>query len=161
MAARRCSPSWRCSPWRLVAPLSLATHGSRPPSARDDRRTAVLAAARQEAVNFTTLDYRHLDRDLGRVLHGSTGDFRKQFRAGTKDLTTLVTAEQGGLARARCSTPASSSTTPDSARVLVVADSTVTNAAEPQAGRSGTTGCSWTWSASGGRWLVSDLQFVG
>ena len=57
----------------------------------DARRTAILAAARQQAVNFTTLDYRHLDRDLGRVLHGSTGDFRKQFRAGTNDLTSLVT----------------------------------------------------------------------
>ena len=34
-------------------------------SDRDQRRTDVLAAARQQAVNFTTLDYQHLDRDLG------------------------------------------------------------------------------------------------
>ena len=36
-------------------------------AARDDRRAEVLHAARQQTVNFTTLDYRHIDRDLGRV----------------------------------------------------------------------------------------------
>ena len=54
----------------------------------------MLQAARQQAVNFTTLDYRHLDRDLGRVLDGATGEFRKEFEAGTKDLKELVTANR-------------------------------------------------------------------
>ena len=48
----------------------------------------------------------------------------------------------------------------DSARVLVVADSTVTNTASPKRS-SGTTGCSSTSSATASRWLVSDLPFVG
>ena len=60
----------------------------------DARRTEVLQAARQQAVNFTTLDYQHLDRDLGRVLRGATGQFRAQFSSGIKDLEELVTANK-------------------------------------------------------------------
>ena len=73
---------------------SLAPEVSAAGSTRTTGVTEVLHAARQQAVNFTTLDYRHLDRDLGRVLDGATGDFRKQFRAGTTDLTALVTANK-------------------------------------------------------------------
>ena len=48
----------------------------------------------------------------------------------------------------------------DSARVLVVADSTVTNAAQPQPQKRHYR-MQLDLVRSGGRWLVSDLQFVG
>jgi Mce-associated membrane protein len=126
---------------------------------RDDRREAVLAAARQASVNFTTLDYQHLDRDLGRVLADATGDFRKQFRSGTTQLTTLVT-ENKAVSRGEVLDVGLVSSDDDSARVLVVADSTVTNAAEstPQKRHYR---MQLDLVRHGDRWLVSDLQFVG
>jgi Mce-associated membrane protein len=153
----------------LVAVAALVATGVLAPkisaaSARDDRRTEVLQAARQQAVNFTTLDYRHLDRDLGRVVAGSTGEFRKQFRSGTKDLTRLVT-DNKAVSTGEVLSAGLVSSDADSARVLVVADSTVVNTGSPKgekrhyriqmdlvrhAGSAGRSG-----------WLVSDLTFVG
>ena len=128
-------------------------------SERDKRRTAVLGAARQQAVNFTTLDYQHLDRDLGRVLRGATGDFRKQFRSGTKDLSTLVTQNKA-VSRGEVLDAGLVSSDDDSARVLVVADSTVTNAADPKPQKRHYR-MQLDLVRHGDRWLVSDLQFVG
>lgn len=128
-------------------------------SAREDRRAEVLHAARQQAVNFTTLDYRHLDRDLGRVLHGATGSFRKEFKAGTEDLTTLVTQNKA-VSRGEVLEAGIVSSDADSARVLVVADSTVTNAAQTEPDKRHYR-MQLDLVRQGGRWLVSDLQFVG
>jgi Mce-associated membrane protein len=128
-------------------------------SDRDTRRTEILAAARQQAVNFTTLDYRHLDRDLGRVLRGATGDFRKQFRAGTDDLSTLVTQNKA-VSQGQVLEAGIVSDDADSARVLVVADSTVTNSADPTPQKRHYR-MQLDLVRDGGRWLVSDLQFVG
>jgi Mce-associated membrane protein len=126
---------------------------------REQRRTEVLRAARQHAVNFTTLDYRRLDRDLGRVLDGATGEFRKQFEAGTKDLSELVTANQavseGEVLEAGIVTDDE-----DSARVLVVADSTVNNTGSEEPQRRHYR-LQLDLVRDGDRWLVSDLQFVG
>lgn len=132
-------------------------------AARDDRRTEVLAAARQAVVNFTTLDYRHLDRDLGRVLAGSTGDFRSQFRAGTKDLRSLVTGNKA-VSQGEVLEAGLVSSDDDSARVLVVADSSVTNTANPKAQRRHyriQLDLVRHPSAEHPRWLVSNLTFVG
>jgi len=126
---------------------------------RSDRREAVLDSARQQAVNFTTLDYRHLDRDLGRVLHGATGDFRKQFRAGTADLTSLVTQNKA-TSEGEVLDAGIVSDDADSARVLVVADSTVTNSADAKPTKRHYR-MQLDLVRHGSRWLVSDLQFVG
>ena len=56
----------------------------------EQRRQDILAAARQSALNFTSLDYRHYDRDSANVLAGATGDFKKQFAAQTEQHTRLV-----------------------------------------------------------------------
>ena len=126
---------------------------------RDQRRTDVLAAARQQAVNFTTLDYQHLDRDLRRVLSGATGGFRKQFESGTKDLSQLVTENQA-VSQGEVLEAGIVSDDEDSARVLVVADSTVTNSASSDPQRRHYR-LQLDLVHRGDRWLVSDLRFVG
>ncbi len=126
---------------------------------RDDQRARILDDARQHAVNFTTLDYQELDRDLGRVLDGATGDFRKQFEQGTSDLSTLVTENQA-VSRGEVLEAGIVSSDDDSARVLVVADSTVTNSADPDPQKRHYR-MQLDLVRSGDRWLVSDLQFVG
>lgn len=123
------------------------------------RHQDILAAARQSALNFTSLDYRHYDRDSANVMKGATGDFKEQFAAQTGELTKLVAANrsvsegqvlEAGIARAD----------ERSARVLVVADSKVTNKAAPE-GQSRTYRLQLDLVLEKGRWLTSDVEFVG
>jgi len=60
-------------------------------------RTDVLAAARQQVINFTTLDYRRFDQGSERLLAGSTGDFAEQYRANMPQLKELVVKKQDGV----------------------------------------------------------------
>ena len=89
----------------------------------------------------------------------STGDFRSQFRAGTKDLTALVT-ENKATSQGEVLDAGIVSDDADSARVLVVADSTVTNSADPKPQKRHYR-MQLDLVREGSRWLVSDLQFVG
>ncbi|MDI9884395.1 hypothetical protein QMZ92_08255 [Streptomyces sp. HNM0645] len=127
--------------------------------AGEERRQDILAAARRSALNFTSLDYRHYERDSANVLKGATGDFKEQFAAQTAELTKLVAANksvsegqvlEAGVARADERT----------ARVLVVADSKVTNSAAPE-GQSRTYRLQLDLVLEGGRWLTSNVEFVG
>ncbi|MGW1881533.1 hypothetical protein [Streptomyces sp. NPDC001970] len=125
----------------------------------EQRHQAILAAARQSALNFTSLDHRHYSRDSANVLKGATGEFREQFAAQTAELTKLVAANksvsegqvlEAGIARADERT----------ARVLVVADSKVTNVAAPE-GQARTYRLQLDLVLENGRWLTSDVEFVG
>ena len=128
-------------------------------SSDSQRREEVLQAARQQGINLTTLDHRSVDRDLERVLAGATGTFKKEFAAGAKDLTDLVVENKavstGEVLEAGLVTADS-----DSARVLVVVDSTVSNAAtgEEQVRHYR---MQLDLARRGQRWLTSDLTFVG
>lgn len=125
----------------------------------EQRGRDAVAAARQSALNFTSLDYRHYGRDSRNVLNGATGDFKKQFGAQTKELTKLVAKNksvsegkilEAGLVRAG----------ERSARVLVVADSKVTNVAAPD-GQARNYRLQLDMVLEEGRWLTSDIEFVG
>ncbi|GHD21626.1 hypothetical protein GCM10010313_55450 [Streptomyces violarus] len=125
----------------------------------DQRRQGVLAAARQSALNFTSLDYRHYDRDSANVLAGATGDFKKQFTAQTGQLTTLV-AQNKSVSEGQVLEAGIVRSDEDSARVLVVADSKVTNSAAPE-GEARTYRLQLDLVHKDGRWLTSDVEFVG
>ncbi|MFD4720892.1 DUF4573 domain-containing protein [Streptomyces sp. NPDC058423] len=127
--------------------------------ADEQRRQDILAAARRSALNFTSLDYRHYERDSANVLKGAAGEFKEQFAAQTAELTKLVAANksvsegqvlEAGIARSDGRT----------ARVLVVADSKVTNSAAPE-GQSRTYRLQLDLVLEGGRWLTSNVEFVG
>ena len=126
---------------------------------RDASREAVLRAAHQHVMNFTTIDHRTLDRDLRRVLRGSTGDFHKEFKAGTADLSSVLTGSEA-VSNGEVLEAGLVSADADSARVLVVADSTVRNTAstEPQKRHYR---MQLDLVVDDGRWLVSDLRFLG
>lgn len=125
----------------------------------DQRRQDVLAAARQSALNFTSLDYRHYDRDSANVLEGATGDFKKQFAAQTAQLTRLVT-ENKSVSEGQVLEAGVIRSDAHAARVLVVADSKVTNTAAPR-GEARTYRLQLDLVHRGGRWLTSDVEFVG
>ncbi|MFF5482802.1 hypothetical protein ACFY5C_36600 [Streptomyces sp. NPDC012935] len=125
----------------------------------DQRRQDILAAARQSALNFTSLDYRHYDRDSANVLAGATGDFKKQFAAQTEQLTQLV-ATNKSVSEGQVLEAGIVRSSENSARVLVVADSKVTNTAVPQ-GEARTYRLQLDLVHRDGRWLASDVEFVG
>ncbi|MGW1952089.1 hypothetical protein ACWCPI_04880 [Streptomyces sp. NPDC001920] len=125
----------------------------------DRRRQDILSAARQSALNFTSLDHRHYARDSARVLAGATGDFKKQFAARTKQLTQLV-AQNKSVSQGQVLEAGIVRSDAASARVLVVADSKVTNTAVPQ-GEARTYRLQLDLVHRDGRWLTSDVEFVG
>ncbi|MFF3314759.1 hypothetical protein ACFYV5_04515 [Streptomyces sp. NPDC003035] len=125
----------------------------------DRRHQDILAAARQSALNFTSLDYRHYDRDSKNVLNGATGDFKKQFAAQTTQLTKIV-ADNKSVSEGQILDAGIARADERTARVLVVADSKVTNVAAPQ-GTSRNYRLQLDLVLEDGQWLTSDVEFVG
>jgi Mce-associated membrane protein len=127
--------------------------------AADDRRAEVLQQARQIAVNFTTMDHRTFDEDVALVLDGATGTFRDEFRAGVEQTRALVTDNEsvsvGTVTEAGLVTADE-----DTARVLLVVDTEVTNTATPQPVPRHYR-VQLDLARTGDRWLASDLRFVG
>lgn len=126
---------------------------------REDDRQDALRAARQSALNLTSIDYEQFDEAVERVLEGATGDFREEFEQNSGDLEALLlenevqsegTVVEAGIVRSDAS----------NATVLVVVDSTVRNTEVPD-GRTNTNRMQLEVEKIDGRWLTSTLQFVG
>lgn len=124
--------------------------------AEQAHRNAILRAARQFAVNFTTLDAKTLDQDIQRILDGATGAFRAQYAAGSSQITEVLKRDQsastGEVLEAAILTEDD-----DSAQVLLVVDSTVTNAEAPQ-GAVRHFRIKMSLVREGGRWLAAELD---
>lgn len=125
----------------------------------DNAREAGLTAARQSALNLTSIDQEDFDGDVARVLDGATGEFRQDFQARSADLQTLldeneVSAEGTVLEAAIIRSDRQSAT------VLVVVDSTVSNSAAPE-GRVNSYRMRLEVERVGDSWLTSQLEFVG
>ena len=157
---------FRILPWLLAGFLVLAAAGVgvlgynlHEQNLQQQRDQDILAAARQEALNFVSIDYRNFDQDSKNVLAGATGDFKQQFTDETQTLKGLVTTNkaissgqvlQAGVVTANAT----------NARVLVVADGTVANTAAPS-GQVRNYRLQMDLVNQGGTWLTSDIEFVG
>jgi Mce-associated membrane protein len=53
-------------------------------------RNELVEAARQGAVNLTTIDYTKVDADIKRILDSSTGDFRDDFQRRSQPFVVVV-----------------------------------------------------------------------
>lgn len=157
---------FRLLPWLLAAALVLVAaavgflgYRVHQENQADERSQDVLAAARQEALNFISIDYRNFAQDSNNVLSGATGDFKQQFSDQSKTLQGLVTSNKavstGQVLRAGVV-----SSSPTAARVLVVADATVANSAAP-AGQVRNYRLQLDLVDQNGQWLTSDIEFVG
>ena len=157
---------FRMLPWILAGALIVAAIGVgvlgyrvHQENLNGQRDQQVLTAARQEALNFISIDYRNFDQDSRNVLSGATGDFKQQFNDQSKTLQGLVTANKavssGQVLQAGVVTSG-----PTSARVLVVADATVANTASP-AGQVRNYRLQMDLVEQDGQWLTSNLEFVG
>lgn len=124
----------------------------------EERRGEVLQEAKQHAVNFTTLDHRTFDDDIELVLDGATGTFREQFGSGVEEVRELVTQNES-VSKGSVSEAGLVSVDDDSARVLVVADTEVSNLSSPEP-QPRHYRIQLDLTLTGDRWLVSDLTFV-
>ena len=61
---------------------------------RADQGAAALAAGKQLAINFVTMDYRTFDSYGTQVLNGASGSFRSDYAAKLADLKKVVVANQ-------------------------------------------------------------------
>lgn len=135
--------------------LAVTLHDS---SNAAQQREAVLIAARQEAVNLTNLNRQAGGREFDAVLAGSAGSLRQQLSGGrsaflkalgSNNVTSAGTVLDAGIM----------SMTSSTATVLLNVKATVRNkqtyAPETRL---------YHWQAalvySGGRWLMSSLEFV-
>ena len=128
-----------------------------------DRRESVdngaLAVAKQEAKNFFSLDHRHAEEDVDRVLSLATEPFKSQYAAkrdevvaGVQDKKLVVTAllPDDGTAIEYF--------TEDRAQVLVSADVTTEQRGDEETQRHRTR---IKLEKVDGRWLVSGIETVG
>jgi Mce-associated membrane protein len=122
-------------------------------------RDAALSAARQSALNLTSIDQQDFEDDVAAVLDGATGEFRSDFAARADDLERLLT-ENDVVAEGQVLESALVRSDRQSATALVVVDSTVRNAATPD-GRVNSYRMRLELEKVGDRWLTSVLEFVG
>jgi hypothetical protein len=126
---------------------------------RSEADPAAEVIARRQAINFFSLDYRHIDADLDRVLALSTGEFRKQYadqrdrvRQGVAKQKLVVTAEvpESGTALEYQHD--------DAAQVLVAVDATTSGRTVKETNRYRVR---LGLRKVDGQWLVSQINQVG
>ena len=146
----------------VVAALLLAAllgHRALAGRAEIQNRHDALAAARQIAVNFSTLDYRTFDRDIARVTASATGGFRTDFAGQAAQIKSVVVANKS-VSTGQVAQAAIVTSTAKTARVLLALDATVTNtaSASPTARHYRV---QLDLTKVNGHWLANQLQFVG
>jgi Mce-associated membrane protein len=122
---------------------------------------AALQAARQQAVNLTSISHRDAARDIDRILEGATGELQEQFRSERDALTELLgttrsASDGSALAAGVVSLEGRSAT------VLVATDATVTTA---ETGEDAPVLQRYRMNMDlrkvGDRWLVERILFAG
>ena len=127
--------------------------------------TAALVAARTEAVNFFTLDYRHIDADIAAVLQLATGTFKTEY--AHKQTTVRQGIVSGRLSSTATIDDASTAVemqTRSQVIVLAAVDATTTAAGTAgSAAKSQTDRYRMRLTVDNvhGRWLVSSIEQVG
>lgn len=97
------------------------------------RREAAMQAARQEAVNLMSLNYRTLDRDIQRILDGATGQLEQQFNNSAEQLKTVV-PQVKAVTSGEVLSAGVVNIDGGTAEVLLVVDQTVRNEAQGSSG---------------------------
>lgn len=125
-----------------------------------NQRELVLSAARQQALNFTTIGYRTVDRDVGRVVDGATGDFKASYQQN-RDKIKKTVIENKSSSKGEVRSAGVKSLDSDSATVLVVVDATVTNTSYKEPRLQHYRMQYDLAKVPSGKWLVSGVEFVG
>jgi Mce-associated membrane protein len=127
--------------------------------AESNRRTEVVDAARQVALNLTSINFESADADVNRVIDGSVGEFRDLFIQNLDSYVEVV-KDNEVLTTGQIAESGLSDLTGDVAHVLVAVQSNVRNKAAPD-GEVRTYRMDLQMERQGnGSWLVSRVDFV-
>jgi len=105
---------------------------ARAEAARAEQGAAALAAGKQLAINFVTMDYRRFDAYSAQVLGGASGTFRADYAAKLADLKKVMVANHA-VSSVRQAEAGLVSSDADSAAVIVGVVAPTSNTATPQA----------------------------
>ena len=144
----------------LVAASTYFLLATRQDAVAETQRQDVMTAARQEAVNLTSQDYATIDRDLARMIGGTTGDLREDLR---KQRTTYRDTFVRNKLRAQGNaTEAGLVTMRDrAATVLVVIDQVVRTDGKDKQLQSRRYRLELDMTHIEGQWLASGLRAAG
>ncbi len=153
---------WALAVVALVAALAVgATRGREWYAAQQTEKAnaAAVAAARQLAINFVSVDYQKVAADTERVKAGATGEFLESYTASMQDLQKVLVANQT-VSEVERSEVALVSGDRDSAIALVGVVAPTTNTAVPK-GETKTYRMRMELRKVSDAWKVEHLEFVG
>jgi hypothetical protein len=135
--------------------------GSAPPATplNTSAEQSALAAGREFAGSFFTVDYRDVDRYSEAVEAGSTGEFRRNFSGKRTELRATLTQVRS-VASADVRAAAARAVTPTSATALVVVDQSVRNTVSKEQPAVNRFRIREELRLVNGRWLVEALDPV-
>jgi Mce-associated membrane protein len=130
---------------------------------RDDARQAALQAARQQAVNLTTISYQTADADLGRIISAATGTLKTQFEAQRAQFPDVLKRDKS-VSVGTVLAAGVASQSKGTVEALVAVDAAVSNDQTAKAGGRPLVKhyrMDMKLVLVGGRWLVSQVAFAG
>lgn len=147
----------------LLGTVGWLVNDARSVRRQDDARAAALQAARQQAVNLTTISYETADRDLARIIDAATGTLKTQFEGQREQFPTVLRRDRS-VSVGTVLAAGVASQSEGAVEALVAVDASVSNAESAKAG-SGKLVKHYRMDMKlvrvGGRWLVSQVAFAG
>lgn len=153
---------WALAVVALVATVALAATRGRDwwnARATEQAQSEALAAGRQIAINFATIDYRKVDEDTNRVKAGATGEFLSSYTSQLDDLKKVIVDNKSVSSVERAEAALVSGDT-DSATVIVGIIAPTSNTVVPK-GEKKTYRTKLGLRHVGEQWKVERLEFVG
>lgn len=145
----------------LGAALVWRTHGDRADAAtRAGRYGAVLAAADAEVTAFVNLRYDRASESVDAVASGATGDFRDHYVRSAHHVIRVLHRNRS-LMTGRVVWSGVSVISSNRATVIVATTGRVSNRRTDGASRPRDFRFRVTLERTSGRWLTSDIEFVG
>jgi Mce-associated membrane protein len=153
---------WALTALALVATVVLAATRGRDwwqARATETAQNDALAAGRQLAVNFATIDYRKVAQDTDRVKAGATGEFLASYTSQLDELRKVI-VDNKSVSKVERSEAALVDGDEDSATVIVGIIAPTSNTVVPQ-GEKKTYRTKLGLRRVGEQWKVERLEFVG
>lgn len=141
--------------------LGWREHGDRADAATEaERYGAVLGSARTEVLAFVNIDYNDAQASIDKVAAGATGDFREQYTSSAEDVIKVLTDNESVMT-GEVVYAGVADVDRDSATVIAATTGTVSNTQTENEPVARSFRLRLELQLVKGRWLTSDLQFVG
>jgi Mce-associated membrane protein len=145
----------------LGGALTWRTHGDRADAAtRQERYGAVLAAADAEVTAFVNMRFDHASESVDAVAAGATGDFRDHYVRSAAQVIRVLERHRS-LMSGRVVWSGVTAISPERATVIAATTGTVSNTRTQGTPRGRDFRFRVSLVREGGRWLTSDIEFVG